>query len=272
MRVDPPAIFERELAEERPLPRSWDSAARSVYLSCRMKRAAQQAGMRPHLFHGFDNPGEPSVTAIFGAGILSNSAVHAEARSVRARCELATRPPATAIRTTAFLGSHMLSRRTTSCTSPVERLSAISSRSARSSSRTSSGLILVGYDVFGEQPSQERFELLCRALAPADARRPTPRAAPAPRARLRPPVALHLSTARAARGIAHARLPPLGNFPAEILSLTRNIKRNRTLLLKHNPNVLPLPPALSLYLWDTLVRHRQQESCCCPGITPANHN
>ena len=65
-------------------------------------------------------PGDPSQTAILGAGALSMSAAHAEAHSVRARCQATTCPSATAMSTTAFLRSQIPSRKTTSCTSPVK--------------------------------------------------------------------------------------------------------------------------------------------------------
>ena len=65
-----------------------------------------------------EKPGEPSVTAIMGGGILSMRAAHADADSARARCHPTTCPPATATSTTAFLRSQMPSRWTTSWTSP----------------------------------------------------------------------------------------------------------------------------------------------------------
>lgn len=58
--------------------------------------------------------------AILGAGIRSSSAAHTDEHSARARCQPTTCSPATATNTTAFRRSHMSSRSTTSCTSPVK--------------------------------------------------------------------------------------------------------------------------------------------------------
>ena len=71
-------------------------------------------------FAALEKPGEPSVTAILGGGILSMSAAHADADSARARCHPTTCPPATATSTTACLRSQMPSKCTTSWTSPVK--------------------------------------------------------------------------------------------------------------------------------------------------------
>lgn len=65
-------------------------------------------------------PGDPSQTAILGAGTLSMSAAHAEEHSVWARCQATTRPSAIAMSTTAFLRSRIPSRNTTSRTSPAK--------------------------------------------------------------------------------------------------------------------------------------------------------
>ena len=71
-------------------------------------------------FAALEKPGDPSVTTISGGGILSMSAAHAEADSVRARCHPITYPSAIAMSTTAFLRSQMPSKNTTLWTSPVK--------------------------------------------------------------------------------------------------------------------------------------------------------
>lgn len=71
-------------------------------------------------FAALEKPGEPSVTAILGGGILSMSAAHADADSVRARCHPITCPSAIAMSTTAFLRNQMPSECTTSWISPVK--------------------------------------------------------------------------------------------------------------------------------------------------------
>lgn len=165
------------------------------------------------------------------------SAAHAEAHSVRARCQATTCPSATAMSTTAFLRSQIPSRKTTSCTSPVK--GAIGHILHIQAVFLQNVVLLTLRSAIASLESSHRKNdpsAFAALSCLPNARCAALRAAPASRPCFGRSVALHLGTARATRRSVHSRFLFLDNFSVEKPSLTRPVKRKTDTLSETSGN------------------------------------